>query len=70
MDIAASLNVRQGQRVSAGEMIATVNSTGNSTGNHLHYEIKRNGTSVDPRNYFTFPAKGSSVNSSNIIPRG
>lgn len=63
-----TLNVRVGQTVGAGQQIATVNSTGNSTGNHLHFEIKKNGTSIDPRTYFTFPAKGSTVKN-NIVAR-
>ena len=54
-----SYTVRKGQRVRAGQQIATVNSTGNSTGNHLHFEVKKNGRSVDPRRYFNFPNKGS-----------
>ena len=63
------LNVRSGQRVRAGQQVATVNSTGNSTGNHLHYEIKKDGKSIDPRKYFNFPRKGGRVTSSNIVPR-
>lgn len=40
-----------GDKVEAGDIIGEVGSTGNSTGNHLHFEIKINGTSVDPQNY-------------------
>lgn len=45
---ASALNVVQGQQVKAGDVIAWVGSTGYSTGDHLHYEIRVNGGQYDP----------------------
>ncbi|WP_284150790.1 M23 family metallopeptidase [Brevundimonas albigilva] len=40
--------IRAGQRVSQGQVVAYVGSTGASTGPHLHYEIWRNGQRINP----------------------
>ena len=44
-------NVKKGQRVERGEVIALMGSTGYSTGPHLHYEVSRNGKRLDPRTF-------------------
>lgn len=46
-----SLLVSEGQYVTQGQAIATVGSTGSSTGNHLHLEIRVNGVAQNPQNY-------------------
>jgi murein DD-endopeptidase MepM/ murein hydrolase activator NlpD len=45
-------NVRVGQKVERGDVIGYVGNTGFSVAPHLHYEIKLNGTNVDPVNYY------------------
>lgn len=47
----SSLCVEQGAHVSQGQLIAKMGSTGNSTGNHLHFEVRVNGVAQDPQNY-------------------
>ncbi len=46
--------VSKGQKVSQGDVIGYVGSTGVSTGNHLHFSIYYDGSSVNPANYINF----------------
>ena len=46
-----SICVSQGSQVKKGEKIATVGSTGDSSGNHLHFEIRINNEAKNPREY-------------------
>jgi len=46
------VKARPGQRVSRGEIIGWVGSTGKSTGPHCHYEVHKNGNKIDPVYFF------------------
>ncbi|MDQ8022522.1 MAG: M23 family metallopeptidase [Moraxellaceae bacterium] len=50
---ASRLNVRTGDVVTPGQVVAFVGSTGRSTGPHLHFEVLHEGNFVDPRHYLS-----------------
>lgn len=50
----ASLDVKVGDRVAKGDVIAKMGNTGRSTGTHLHFEVRKNGEYVDPLKYVTY----------------
>ncbi|MFH1873803.1 MAG: M23 family metallopeptidase [Pseudomonadota bacterium] len=47
----SKLLVKEGQKIKRGDFIATVGNTGNSTGPHLHYEIRQDGKAIDPMQF-------------------
>lgn len=55
-----SIRVKSGDSVKQGQVLATMGSSGRSTGPHLHFEVRVNGSKVDPENY---------VSSSNPRPK-
>mgnify|MGYP000513892775 FL=1 len=47
----SSVLVKKGKQIKTGENIAKVGMTGNATGPHLHFEIRKNGKTLNPQNY-------------------
>lgn len=45
------LNVKVGQAVKKGDVLGYMGTTGNSTGNHVHFEVRINGNTVNPYDY-------------------
>ncbi|UUP19345.1 M23 family metallopeptidase [Nitratireductor thuwali] len=49
----SKLLVREGAHIEVGAVIGKVGSSGRSTGPHLHYEVRKNGTAINPLNFLT-----------------
>lgn len=54
----SAIYVSYGQWVTVGTTIAAVGSTGNSTGCHLHYEVRQGGTAIDPQPFMSAQGVG------------
>ncbi|QHI35095.1 Murein DD-endopeptidase MepM [Kordia antarctica] len=46
-------NIKEGTKVTKGDIVGYVGNTGLSTGSHLHYEVRQDGKRLDPMNYIT-----------------
>ncbi|MFY9542065.1 MAG: M23 family metallopeptidase, partial [Dethiobacteria bacterium] len=50
----SAISVGVGQKVLRGQHIGTAGTTGNSTGVHLHFEVREYDVRVNPRKYYNF----------------
>lgn len=48
----SAFNVKKGDKVKRGQIVGYVGNTGNSKGDHLHYEVLQNGKPINPINFF------------------
>lgn len=55
------IRVKVGQTVDTGDIVGDVGSSGRSTGPHLHYEMRRNGTAIDPLRFLKAGKKVSEL---------
>jgi len=47
-----AFEVKAGDKVTRGQVVGSVGNTGQSTGSHLHYEVRKDGTQVNPADYY------------------
>ncbi len=66
---ASRLHVREGDVVDVGEAIADVGSTGQSTGPHLHFEVREGGRTIDPEGYLERLRQGHAAAEDGTAPR-
>ena len=63
----SKLHVKTGEKITQGHRIADVGSTGRSTGNHLHFEARRNGKAVDPKTIFNWSEEKSTKTQPELV---
>ncbi|WP_051940871.1 M23 family metallopeptidase [Stenoxybacter acetivorans] len=51
------ISVKDGQKITAGDVIGQLGNTGRSTGPHLHYEVRRSGAALDPESFLSLNSK-------------
>lgn len=51
------IKVKKGQRIEAGQIIGYQGSTGNSTGPHLHFEVRKDNSPINPIEYISFASR-------------
>lgn len=68
MHMQNGLKVKKGQQVNAGTILGGVGSTGNSTGNHVHLQLERDGTPFDPHPYLKQLKSGGGGSTSTGVP--
>ncbi|WP_320017720.1 M23 family metallopeptidase [Labilibaculum manganireducens] len=47
-----SYSVKEGQKISKGDLVGTIGTSGLTTGPHLHFELKKDGKLVNPADFF------------------
>jgi murein DD-endopeptidase MepM/ murein hydrolase activator NlpD len=52
----SSIRVKEGQQVKRGQIVASVGTSGRTTGPHVHYEVQVNGATVNPLKYIVDPS--------------
>ena len=69
----STMTVRPGERVTQGQLIGRMGSTGRSTGTHLHYEVRIDGQAVNPRRFleassYVLAAQASGMDAGDVGP--
>lgn len=55
------ISVQEGETIEAGTIVGAIGSTGRSTGPHLHYEVRRNGSAINPKRFIEAGAELASL---------